>query len=663
METFASHCPLDCPDACSLTVKVEGGRAVGVTGSERNPLTAGFLCSKVAKLAEHLYCPERLLHPAVRVGAKGAGEFRRIGWDEALDRVAAEMRRVRERWGGEAILPMNYGGSNGYLSQLSTDARLFHRIGASNLGRNLCAAPSGWAQEKLFGRMPGMALEDYEHSRGIVLWGVNPSATSIHLVPVLKRARAAGARLAVVDPRRIPLAGDADLHVAIRPGTDLPVALSLVRWLFATGRADLGYLEAHATGVEELRAAAEPWTFEAAAEVAGVAPGELLALGELFADSEPAAIRCGWGVERSRHGAGAVAAILSLPVVAGKLGRRGGGFTMSNSKAWRLDPAAAADAPAPKTRTVVQSLLGKALTGPMEPPVALLFVYNSNPLATVPEQETVRRGLLREDLFTVVFDAVMTDTARYADLLLPATTFVEHTEVARGYGAYVLQCSEAAVAAPGEARPNFAVFQELVERLGLGKPGDATTEEEFTRRLLAQTGRGPELGATLAADGIAFPEAGPRPLPMVDFGPRTADGRVGLGVGDRGYEYRPGARDPAFPLNLISPARGRTISSTFGQLSKARVPLAMHPEDARVRGLADGDRVRIHNRLGEVRTSLSVEARIRPGVVELPKGLWSHHTDSGTTANALIGDELTRHGLGPCWNDAWVEVEKVREAD
>ncbi len=523
-----SACPLDCPDACSLDVRVEEGRVVKVDGSRLNPVTQGYICAKVRRLPEHLYGPERLLYPARRVGPKGAGHFERISWDAALDLAAARLGELRERHGGESILPFCYGGSNGLLTQDSMDARLFHRIGASRLARTVCAAPSGRAASGLYGKMAGVALPDFRHARLTVLWGVNPSASGIHAVPFIKESLDAGGRLVVIDPRRTPLAKKADLHLAPRPGSDLPLALAVIRWLFAEGHADLDFLAAHATGADELRRRAEPWTFERAAAASGVPAADLERFARLYAESSPALIRTGWGFERNRNGGSAVAAALALPAVAGKFGVRGGGFTMSNSGVWggALDLRAVTEpAPAgPPSRTINMNKLGETLLAG-EPPVRALFVYNCNPLATMPNQEKVRRGLAREDLFTVVCEQVWTDTARWADLVLPATHFLEHAEMVRGYGSMVLYKTSPVATPAGEARPNLEVFGELIRRLGLERPDDVTTAEEITAALLRGSARVRE---EIERDGVAVPDCGASPVQFVDAFPQTADRKIHL---------------------------------------------------------------------------------------------------------------------------------------
>src|SRR5688572_293537 len=426
MTTSTVHqrmCPLDCPDTCSLDVTVVDGRVTKIDGNRVNPLTEGFICGKVRDFAEHVYHPTRLVEPLVRLAGskKGESAFRPASWDEALGLVSAKLRAAREQHGGESILPCCYGGSNGKLTHDSADAALFRRLGASRCLRTLCAANTTAASVALYGGMAGMALDDYEHARLIVVWGTNPHASGIHFVPIVQRAQAAGAKLVVVDPRATKLARAADMHLPVKPGTDLVLALALVRWLFEHGEADLAFLQRHADGAEELRRRSEPWTVARAADVCGLAPDSIESFARLYAESHPAAIRCGWGPERNRNGCAAIAAVLALPAVAGKFGVRGGGYTMSNGRAFPLG--GAASDPEPATRVINDSQLGRTLLE-AEPAVRVLFVYNANPLSTFPDQERVRRGFLRSDLFTVVFDQVLTDSARYADVVLPATTFL-----------------------------------------------------------------------------------------------------------------------------------------------------------------------------------------------------------------------------------------------
>jgi anaerobic selenocysteine-containing dehydrogenase len=660
--TVRTACPLDCPDSCTLDVTVEKGRVVKIDGGHANPATQGFICGKVRRFTDRLYGEDRLLYPAIRKGPKGQGVFARVTWDEALDHIAARMQEIRDAHGAEAILPFCYGGSNGLLTQDTADAALFRGFGTSRLARTVCAAPTGAANQALYGKMPGITYADYVHARLIVLWGVNPSASGIHLVPYVKEAQKAGALLVVIDPRSTPLARHADLHIAPRPGTDLPLALALHRELFEGGFADEAFLAEHTRGAADLRARASEWTIERAASVAGIEPAALARFAELYRTSSPALIRCGWGLERNRNGGSAAAAIMALPAVGGKFRVRGGGFSMSNSSAYGITPAAwMNETPEPATRLVNMNQLGRALLEFNDPPVDMLFVYNCNPLATMPDQNRVLEGLKREDLFTVVFEQVFTDTTRYADVLLPATTFLENYDIAKGYGPISLQLVRPVIEPCGEARPNAEVFSDLASRLGLGEP------EHETETLLRVTAKlPPQVAAELMETGSAAPPFDGAPIQFVDVFPRTADQKIDLfpavleAEAPSGlYRYQPDPATPTYPLALISPASEKTVSSTLGELRKRVAVLQMNPADAAARGLATDDPVRVFNALGEVHCPVAVNPEIRPGMVSLTKGLWRKSTFNGSTSNALVPDTLTDVGAGACFNDARVEVASL----
>ncbi|MEO5896734.1 MAG: molybdopterin-dependent oxidoreductase [Vicinamibacterales bacterium] len=657
--TVRTACPLDCPDSCSLDVTVERGRIVKIDGSHENPVTKGYICAKVRRFPERIYGEDRLLYPAIRQGAKGQGTFTRVSWTEALDHIAEKMLAIRDSDTAEAILPFCYGGSNGLLTQDTNDTVLFRGFATSRLARTVCAAPTGAANQMLYGKMAGVTYADYVHAKLIVLWGVNPAASGIHLMPYLKDARAAGARLVVIDPRATSLARQADLHLAIKPGSDLPLALALHRHLFESGHADQRFLQEHTRGADQLRERAAAWTFERAADAAGVPVGAIRQFADLYVAASPALVRCGWGLERNRNGGSAAAAVLALPAVAGKFGIRGGGFSMSNSSAWGIKAAAwMNDTPEPNTRLVNMNHLGRALTEYDAPAVKMLFVYNCNPLATMPDQARVLRGLQRDDLFTVVYEQVVTDTARYADVLLPATTFVENYDIAKGYGPISLQLVNRVIEPVGEARPNAEVFSELAARLGVGEP-----EEETDTLLRIMSKLPPQIGAELAANGSATPPYGGAPIQFVDVFPLTHDGKVELfselvdknaPAGLYGFQEDP-ATD-AFPLALISPASEKTVSSTLGELRERAGVLQMHPDDAAARGLATDDPVRVFNDLGEVHCPVALNQDIRPGTVTLAKGLWRKSTYNGMTSNVLVPDTLTDLGGGACFNDARVQV-------
>ncbi len=559
-----------------------------------------------------------------------------------------------------------YGGSNGLLTQDNFDAKLWRRFGTSRLARTVCAAPTGAANMALYGKMASVTYQDYPEAALIILWGVNPSTSGIHLVPYVREAQKRGAKLVVIDPRSTPLARSADVHLPVKPGTDVAVALAIHRYLFANGYAAEAFLHQHARGAEQLRERAEEWTIANAASVADVEAASLERVAELYATHSPALVRCGWGLERNRNGGNAAMAVLALPAVGGKFGVRGGGYSMSNSASWNIDRTWI-DAPEPDTRLVNMNHLGRALTEYADPPVKVLFVYNCNPAATVPDQKRVLRGLEREDLFTVVFDQVMTDTALYADIVLPATTFLEGYDFARAYGPINLDLVLPVVDVVGESRTNADVFGELCARLGVLGGGEPSGELDLLVGVLESLPG--TIGDDLRAGARPAPACGLAPVQFVDVFPNTPDRRIDLfpaaleSTAPAGlYRYQPDPASDRFPLTLISPASERTISSTLGELPRPDVKLTMHPSDASARGLADTDLIRVFNDLGEVHCTLAVAPVVRPGTVSLPKGLWRRSTRNGFTATALAPDTLTDLGGGACFNDARVQVASLPSA-
>ncbi|MEZ5421157.1 MAG: molybdopterin-dependent oxidoreductase [Vicinamibacterales bacterium] len=661
--TVATACPLDCPDACTLSVTVRGGRITVIDGSTVNPVTDGYICNKVRHFDRRVYGDDRLHYPAVRIGAKGEGRFRRVSWHDALDLVAERLGAIRDAHGGDAILPLSYGGSNGLLTQDANDAAFFHRLGALRLARTVCAAPTGAANQGLYGKMASVVYDDYDQAQVIIVWGANPSASGIHLMPHLKRARAGGATLVVIDPRATSVARQADIHLAIRPGTDVVVALAIHRHLFESGAADLAFLRAHATGWEQLSERARPWTFERAAAVSGLAAADLERVARLYAGASPALVKCGWGLERNRNGGNAAAAVMALPAVGGKFGVRGGGYSMSNSGSWGITPSWRTD-PEPGTRVVNMNKVGRELVEPSATPIRALFVYNCNPAVTLPDQQRVLAGLAREDLFTVVFDQVLTDTAVHADVVLPATTFLEHYDLAKGYGALSLHLARPVIEPVAESRPNADVFADLAERMGLARAGDAGGELE--QMLAVMSALPGATGTEIGERGGATPPFGGRPIQFVDVFPNTPDRKVALfpdhlnREAPQGlYAYIDDPATDAYPLALISPASERTISSTLGELDRPGVRLEMHPDDAAARQVEDGDDVRVRNELGTLECAVRVTPLVRAGTVAFPKGVWRRHTGNRLTSNALVPDTLTDLGGGACFNDARVQVERA----
>lgn len=691
--TTRTTCPMDCPDTCAIEVDVapgvDGGpeRVVALRGAAAHATTAGFLCAKVAGFGRRLDHAERLLTPMRRVGAKGEGRFAPISWEEAIAEVTGRLRQVADEHGGEAILPFHYGGSNGLLADGSLDDLFFARLGASRLAKTICAAPATGVAMAMSGKMPGVAHEDFVHARAIVLWGANPKVTSIHLVPFLREAKRRGAFLATVDPERHFSAGEIDLHLPVRPGTDLPLALAIARRWQETGRLDRAFLARWTTGAETLLARAAEWTLARAAAETGVPAGDIARLADAWADASPAVVRVGWGLERNKNGGQAIAAVLALPALAGKYGVRGGGHTLSNGTWTKTDLARLGGDLAWKTRRVNMTRLGawldpaaEAVAGasdgngpiagdpsfPPRPPIRALFVYNANPLATVPDQAAVLRGLARPDLFTVVFDQVMTDTARWADVVLPATTFLEQWEIRASYGSYGVGGIRPAVAPRGEARSNWDVFAALGRALGFGDEAFGwSSEEAMARMAAASTAGGAAVSAATLAEGRwQRPAADGLPVQMVDVFPATPDGKLRLAppeLGPEPYRHLPPG-EGGHPLALISPASARRINSSLGEIGARPLEVTLAPADAAARGIAAGDRVRVWNDQGEVICRARVSARLRPGVARMPKGSWRRDSDNGGAAVTLCPPTVGFAG-GACFNDARVEVNLVsREA-
>jgi anaerobic selenocysteine-containing dehydrogenase len=646
MAVHHAVCPLDCPDRCSLAVTVEGGKIQKIGGSHKNPATDGYICAKVARFDRRVYAPERILRPALRVGPKGPGaRFTDVSWDEALDHVAARWKHILAEHGPEALLPVWYAGSNGYLTGGGLDARLWARLGTTRALRTLCAANASAAVRSVYGDLPASDPATVADANLIVLWGVNPHMSGVHLVKPIKRALARGAQLIVVDPRQTPFSAGA-LHLAPRPGTDVAIALALLHIAFRDGHADEAFLSTWAEDAEALRDWVASWTPERAAALADVRAQDIEQFASWYASSQPAFLRCGWGVERNRNGTDAIRAILSLPAVYGKFGA-GGGYAMSTSSGYRPQPGLT---PESSGRVINQSHLGRALLS-LEPPIRATWIYDCNPVATFPDQRRVREGLAREDLFTVVHEQVWNDTTDYADVVLPATTFLEHDELARSYGGYILQHHRPAIAPVGESRPNHHVFADLARRLGLNDPGLSITEDELAQDVVGKLNLAPpDAWDRLQSEG-ALPL--PAPVPFVDTFPSR---KIRL-VGEDPPRFRPPPVDPDHPLVLISPASSRGISSTLFEtepVGQARIWL--HPIDAARYGVVEGLPARVWNSQGEARLIAGIDATLREGVAAIPKGTWGRATLDGNTGNALVPDHVDERGGGACYNDARVSV-------
>jgi anaerobic selenocysteine-containing dehydrogenase len=664
MQLLKTHCPMDCPDTCALEVSVEEGRIAAIRGAKDAAVTRGFLCDKVTRFDRRVYHEERVLFPLRRAGRKGQGGFERITWQEAAAEIASRFREIAARWGGEAILPYHYGGSNGFLSDGLLDDLFFARLGASRLRRTLCAVPAGEVAMGMYGKMPGVAFEDYPRAKFILIWGANPKASNIHLVPFLKQARRAGAKLAVVDPLRNFSAEEADLHLPVYPGTDVAVALAMIRVWRERGQIAGEFLARHATGAETLLAAADAWPLERAAATSRVPAADIERLARLYAESSPAVLRAGWGFERNLNGVQSMAAVLALPAVLGKFGAPGSGYTLSNGAASKFDAARVLGEFTWKTRELNMTQLGALLEDGLDPPVKALVVYNANPAASTPDQNAVLRGLRREDLFTVVHEQVMTDTARYADILLPATTFLEHYDVRRGYGNYAIGGVRPVIAPRGEAKSNDEMFALLGQAMGFADEVFRLGSRELMERAagaLRIPGCEADAATLLAGGALSYDFPGPRPVQFLSVFPRTPDGKIHLAprvLGAEPYAYRE-VKDERHPLALVSPSTSKMISSTMGEYNFSELKVSIHPEDAAERGIGEGDRVRVFNALGEVICPARVTPRMRPGVVAMAKGAWRRASLNGSTSTALCPGHVHAEVGGACFNDARVEIARA----
>ncbi len=684
LDTRHSVCALDCPDACSLLIDVEDGQGSRLRGDPRHPITRGFLCAKVARYLEREYSPDRLLYPQKRVGAKGAGEFVRISWDEALDTIAAALATISSSDGPESVLPYSYGGTMGLLNGGGMDHRFFHRLGASRLDRTICAAAGAAALSASFGAKYGTEPEQFAQSRLILAWGANILGTNVHLWPFIVEARRRGARFYTIDPVKNRTGRLADKHFAIYPGSDLALALGLAHVILAERLHDEDYAARYTSGFEEYRALAAGYPPERAEALTGIPREEIVTLAREYATTRPAAIRLNYGVQRSERGGAAVRAIAALAALTGAWREAGGGLQLSTSGAFRLNTAALQKpelqllSPLGREARLVNMVeLGRALTALGDPPVKALVVYNSNPAAVAPRQEMVRTGLARPDLFTVVIEQFQTDTADFADILLPATTFLEHTDLYLAYGHYYLQFSRSVLPAPGETKSNVDVFRLLAHRMGFLEPCFNDTEDEMICSLLdtehpflagitfERLERERSIRLNVSQPGEPF-------LPFANGGFETASGKFEFGAGTLRYEPPEESRlgsaalRTRYPLELISSKHDDSMNSTFGYRPDTRAHtslLHLHPDDAAPRGIADGDLVRVRNARGACRLKASVPERadraaVRPGVVRAPSTGWRKLSPHKEHINALTSDGLTDIGGGAVFYSCLVEVEK-----
>jgi anaerobic selenocysteine-containing dehydrogenase len=676
--TVHTVCSHDCPDSCAVLVTVdEVGKATAVRGDPDHPVTRGFLCGKVAKYLDRVYSPDRLLYPMRRreSAPKGTSDaFERITWDEALDTISGRLQHIKEQHGSESILPYSYAGNMGVLGYGSMDRRFFHRLGASQLDRTICATAGADALKSVYGAKLGTDPEQFRHAKYIIAWAANIHGNNIHLWPFVEEARRNGAKLVVIDPYRTRTAKAADWHIPIQPGTDTALALGLMRAIIAEELHDREYVAKYTCGFEELRSHVQPYTPEYVSGLTGIAAEDVVRLAREYAINTPSVIRLNYGVQRSQNGGAAARAVCMLPALIGSWKHSGGGLQLSVSSAFQMnsDALERPDLMPKPCRVVNMSQLGHALTELDDPPVKALFVYNSNPAAIAPNQNVVQRGLMRKDLFTVVHEQFLTDTTDYADIVLPATTFLEHKDFQGAYGHYFLQMSEQAISPLGEARSNIWLFSQLAGRMGFTEPcfqdsvdhlieqaldtpaiGDITREDLERENRIRVTppafadGRFPTPSGKIEFYSSALAAAGIDPMPA--FYPPD--------------ESRRGAAAHTFPLEFLPRKADNYMNSTFANLvshQKMESPgLAfMHANDARARQIADADRVEVFNARGRIELRARIDGSVPEGVVAASLN-WNKLSAGGNNVNALTSERLTDLGRGATFYSTLVEVRKL----
>jgi anaerobic selenocysteine-containing dehydrogenase len=680
-------CPLDCPDTCSWVVTVDDGRATALRGDRRHPFTRGALCAKVHRFLDYTRSPDRLLHPQRRVGAKGEGRFERISWDEALDEIAARWTAIIARHGPQAIWPYQGTGSMGILQGVAgCGRRLWNVLGTSRHIMTICTIAGGVGTGYTLGHpQVGMDPETFSASRLILLWGTNTLTTNHHLWKYIETARRGGAWLVVIDPLRTRTAERADEHVALIPGTDAALALGLVHVVVALGREDRDFIEAHTTGWEAFRQRILEYPPERVAEITGVPRERIVALGERLATTRPTGIRLAMGMQRHAGGGMAARAITCIPGVTGDWRYPGGGAVYDTRGFFRGDWKALwrDDLRPPGVRTLSMTRLGEGLLEVADPPVQALLVYSSNPVASVPDQGKVRRGLARDDLFTVVIDHFQTDTADYADILLPATMQPEQADLHYSYGHLYVAWNEPAVRAPGECLPNSEIFRRLARALGVTEPCVYDTDEEMARQVLA-SGDPVLEGITLERlrrDGWARLDV---PTPFAPFanGFRTKSGKLEFyspRMADAGLDPVPTYTPPSeaaqrdtelarrYPLALIAPAAHYFLNGVFvnvPELARRQggPTIELHPADAQTRGLRPGDDARVYNDRGEFRATVIVSDRVPRGVAAGIKGFWPKRVAGGANANTTVAERDADMGGGAVYHDNRVEVTRLAPA-
>lgn len=676
-------CPHDCPDTCAMIVTVDQGEATKVVGAPDHPTTGGFLCTKVNRYLERTYSPQRVLYPMKRIGDKGKGLFARITWDEALDTIAEKFRQIAVSPDGpQAIVPYSYAGTMGLLNGSSMDRRFFHKLGASLLDRTICATAGAAGYKATIGGSVGTDPERFDEAGLILIWGANPITSNVHLWPKIVEARRRGARVIAIDPYRSLTAEKCDEHLALIPGTDGALALGMMHTLIGENLIDRDYIDRFTLGFEPLSERIKEYTPERVSSITGLPAERIIELAREYARIRPAVIRLNYGLQRHAGGGMAVRTIACLPALVGAWRDPAGGVLLSTSGTFGINTAALErpDLIWNRPRTINMSAIGDALLELKDPPIRALFVYNSNPVAVAPDSRRVIAGFKREDLFTVVHEIFQTDTADYADILLPATTQLEQFDLHKAYGHLYLIANNPAIEPLGESKPNTEVFRLLAQRMGFDDECFGDTDEEIAAQAL-QSGHKwmPETTIPELRDRgwirLNVPE---RFAPFAEGNFLTPSGKCEFyseSLLRDGHDPLPTYIPPResvqsapelaerFPLALITPPAHNFLNSSFANLpsfirAEKEPGLDIHPQDAEKRGISDGDRVQIYNTRGEFSALARVTEKARPGVVVALSIWWKKLSPDGRNANEVTSQELTDLGRAATFYDVLVEVEK-----